>query len=249
MIDRDPQKNKKGTLPEFTPVPRLCQRHDGWTAERQRGFVEALADLGSVRAAAHAVNMTPESAYQLRRHPEAHEFRKAWEAALRCGIQRLEDIAMDRALHGVAVPIFHNGEQVGEHRRYNDRLLMFLLRNRAPKRFAADSWHKGDAATQSKVKRLRAEWQKEWEAEQNDPARIEEIRASIERKTEEMRQRVLRRRQEEFDQASEKTRELYLAWQKSNEADKQARERARLPAPLREARRRKSEEDQTGQEE
>jgi hypothetical protein len=29
-------------LPDFAPVP-LRYRHDGWTPERQRGFIEALA--------------------------------------------------------------------------------------------------------------------------------------------------------------------------------------------------------------
>src|SRR5690606_10043615 len=76
-------------------------RHDGWTPERQLGFIEALADTGSVKSAAHAVNMTPEGAYHLRRHPQAEEFRKAWEAALALGVQKIEDVAMDRALNGV----------------------------------------------------------------------------------------------------------------------------------------------------
>ena len=77
------------TLPAFAPVPRLRDRHDGWTPDRQHRFIDALADLGSVRAAAHAVNMTPEGAYLLRRHPDATEFRAAWEAALALGVQRL----------------------------------------------------------------------------------------------------------------------------------------------------------------
>ncbi len=63
-------KHSRGTLPAFTPVPRKCERHDGLTPERQLGFIEALADTGSVKSAAHAVNMAPEGVYQLRRHPE-----------------------------------------------------------------------------------------------------------------------------------------------------------------------------------
>ena len=105
MKDRTRQPAAKGTLPDFTPVPRQCNRHDGWTPQRQRGFIEALADTGSVKRAAHAVNMTPEGAYYLRRHPEAEEFRAAWAAALALGVQRLEDIAMDRALNGVESPV------------------------------------------------------------------------------------------------------------------------------------------------
>ena len=42
---------------------------------------------------------------------------------------------MDRALNGVEEPVYHRGELVGTRRVYNDRLLMFLLRNRAADRF------------------------------------------------------------------------------------------------------------------
>ena len=158
---------RRKALGAFTPVPRQTQRHDGWTPERQRGFIEALADTGSVRSAAHAVNMTPEGAYVLRRHPQGNSFRKAWEIALALGVQRLEDVAMDRALNGVEVPVYAYGTIVGTRVVYNDALLMFLLRNRAPDRFAADSLNGPDAATQSQLERLKREWRKEWEAEEN----------------------------------------------------------------------------------
>ena len=156
---------RRKSLAEFTPVPRQTTRHDGWTVERQRGFIAALADTGSVRAAAHAVNMTPEGAYLLRRHPEGAGFRKAWEVALGLGVQRLEDVAMDRALNGVDQPVYSYGKLVGTRRVTNDALLMFLLRNRAPHRFAADSLHTLDGATQSSLKRLKREWRAEWEQE------------------------------------------------------------------------------------
>ncbi|WP_254514622.1 hypothetical protein [Novosphingobium sp. G106] len=165
MIDHSRQKNKKGTIPAFTPVPRHYNRHDGWTPERQRGFIEALADTGSVKSAAHAVNMTPEGAYLLRRHEQAGEFRKAWDAALACGVQRLEDIAMDRALNGVEVPVYSYGKLIGTRRKYNDRLLMFLLRNRAPKRFGEGGAHKENAYTRQQLEKLKAEWRHEWETE------------------------------------------------------------------------------------
>lgn len=156
---------RRKALGAFTPVPRQTQRHDGWTPERQRGFIEALADTGSVRSAAHAVNMTPEGAYALRRHPQATSFGKAWEIALALGVQRLEDVAMDRALNGVEVPVYAYGQIVGTRVVFNDALLMFLLRNRAPKRFAADALNGPDAATQSRLERLKREWRKAWEAE------------------------------------------------------------------------------------
>jgi len=122
-------------VPAFAPVPRKCRRYDGWTAERQRAFIDALAELGSVKAAAARVNMAQEGAYALRRADHAEGFRAAWDAALAHGVQRLTDIAIDRAMHGVAVPVFHKGEQVGEKRWYNDRLLMFLLKHHLPAKY------------------------------------------------------------------------------------------------------------------
>lgn len=153
-------------LSEFTPVPRLCNRYDGWTPELQRDFIASLAETGSVRAAAHAVSMAPEGAYMLRRHPEAAEFRKAWETALALGVQRLEDVALDRALHGVEVPVYHFGAVVGTRQVFNDRLLMFILRNRSRDRFKADGKSRGvDAVDAQQLKKLKAQWRQEWESE------------------------------------------------------------------------------------
>ena len=161
----------KAPLPSFTPVPRLTTRHDGWTPERQLGFIEALADTGSVKAAAHRVNMTPEGAYLLRRHAQGATFRKAWEAALALGVQQLEDIAMERALYGCEVPVYSYGKLIGSRIVHNDRLLMFMLRNRAPTRFAADGRVTarrntiGNPEDANRLSRLKGQWRKEWQAE------------------------------------------------------------------------------------
>ena len=74
----------------FAPIPRRTQRHDGWTPERQRAFIEALADTGSVSRASAMVNMSSVGAYYLRRQPEAASFRTAWNAALDHGVQRMD---------------------------------------------------------------------------------------------------------------------------------------------------------------
>lgn len=225
----DKSRSPRNTLPAFTPVPRKCERHDGWTPERQRRFVEALADTGSVKAAAHAVNMTPEGAYLLRRHPEGRSFRKAWEAALALGVQRLEDVAMERALHGIEVPVYSYGKLVGTRRVFNDALLMFLLRNRAPHRFAADSLHNLDAATQSSLQRLKKEWRKEWEEEQRAERgkSSSEILDSINRKIDRVHQARLAR-------MSPETRRLYDALKAAEKADEERErhgDRPMLPGP------------------
>ena len=56
MRNRAPLKREERELAlEFTPVPRKY-RHNGWTPERRKAFVEALADTGSVTRAAALVN-------------------------------------------------------------------------------------------------------------------------------------------------------------------------------------------------
>lgn len=133
MKNRTPiPRDERPALPAFTPVPRQCLRHDGWTPERQRAFIEALADTGSVETAARMVNMSTEGAYALRRHPQAAGFAAAWEAALNMGWRRLKDEAFERALNGQLVPVFVGGKLMGYRRKKNDRLLMFILSHYGP---------------------------------------------------------------------------------------------------------------------
>ena len=120
----------------FAPIP-LKPRHDGWTAERQVAFIEALAECACVDDACKAVGMGRSSAYALRARPDAIAFRLAWDAALDHGVRALGDAALSRALHGVARPIFYKGEQVGERVYFDERLTMFILRYRDPTRYGA----------------------------------------------------------------------------------------------------------------
>lgn len=123
-------------VPSFTPVP-VRPRHDGWTMEKQTGFIEALAESGCVAHACQRVGMSPVSAYALRRRVDAQSFRLAWDFALDYAVQRLSDAALSRAIHGVAVPVFFQGEQIGERRYFDERLTRFLLRCRDPVRYGA----------------------------------------------------------------------------------------------------------------
>lgn len=129
MQNRVPKKRDvRPPLPDFAPVPRKY-RHDGWTPERQRAFIEALADTGCVTRAAGMVNMAQRNCYYLRRQPGAEGFSRAWAAALDFGQDRLKDIAFERAIEGELVPYFQNGKLVGFHRKHNNALLMFCIRH------------------------------------------------------------------------------------------------------------------------
>lgn len=122
------------TLPDpiaFTPVVR-APRHDGWTADRQRTFIAALAETGCVSEACAEVGITPRSAYRLREHPAAAAFRTAWGHAASMATARLSSIAFERAIHGSVERIYRNGELVEERRKPSDRLLMWLLSHHDP---------------------------------------------------------------------------------------------------------------------
>ena len=110
----------------FTPAP-TNGRHDGWTPERQRAFIDQLARIGVVTAAARAVGMSAKSAYLLRRRADAADFAAAWDAAQAEGRRHALSLAIERALHGTATPVFYRGRRIGERRTYHNRLLITAI--------------------------------------------------------------------------------------------------------------------------
>jgi hypothetical protein len=111
----------------FEPIPSATKRRDGWTPERQRGFITALAGIGMVEAAANSVGMSRKSAYDLldRAGPDSG-FAAAWAAAQQQGRGNAFLAAAERA-GGVEVPHFYRGVQCGTDRVYNDGLLLAAL--------------------------------------------------------------------------------------------------------------------------
>ena len=124
-------------------LPESRKRFAGWSAHRQRYFLEQLAETGSVHTACHAARLSARSAYSLRTRSPA--FAKAWDCALQLAVGRLSAIAFDRAIHGRIEQVFHEGRLVGERRVPNDRLLTWLLARLDPKRFALPWEQRGDA--------------------------------------------------------------------------------------------------------
>ena len=123
----------------WVPVRRRPRR-DGWTEEKQRRFIETLADTGVVGLAAKDVGMTRKSAYKLRRSAYAAAFARAWDAARHHAGGTLEDIAFERAIEGQEQNVFNEyGEVIATRHVHNDRLLMFLLRHLKPERYGRDA--------------------------------------------------------------------------------------------------------------
>jgi hypothetical protein len=103
-------------VPAFSPVP-LRGRGDGWTALRQAAFLGALAETGSVVAAARKVGMARETAYRLRGRAGAESFAAAWDkvtgAETASGRKVTSSDRLQRSLWGLLKPVMYGGRHVG----------------------------------------------------------------------------------------------------------------------------------------
>lgn len=112
---------------EAGPAARPKERHDGWSLDKQVGFLRALSATHSVTEAAQSVGMARQSAYRLRSRLKGQAFDLAWEVAFHHSYDVLAHAALERALNGVEVPVYYQGEKIDTYRRYDERLTVALL--------------------------------------------------------------------------------------------------------------------------
>jgi len=98
-----------------------------WTRAKQAAFLRALSATHSVSAAAKAVGLSRQAAYRLRSRLKGKAFELAWDVAFHHSYDNLAHAALERALNGVEVPVFFQGEQVGSYRKFDERLTVALL--------------------------------------------------------------------------------------------------------------------------
>jgi hypothetical protein len=136
-MDRSDSSGPGETAPPqliFAPGPARV-RHDGWTIERQRAFIAALAEGLHVGAAAARAGMSRKSAYALRARPGGETFAAAWAVAVaaasrrRCESRRPGE--WERGVEGLLRPIRYRGRITAWDRRYDGAALLRLLRRTA----------------------------------------------------------------------------------------------------------------------
>lgn len=107
-------------------TPR-AQRHDGWTPDRQRAFLEAVADGHSVEAAARSVGLSAASAYAFRRRAAGAAFALGWDGARLLARETVVDALTQRVIDGqeerMARP---DGSEIVRF-RYDNRLASAML--------------------------------------------------------------------------------------------------------------------------
>lgn len=113
-----------------TALPALAdraQRYDGWTPDRQRAFLEAIAEGHTVGSACALVGMAPSSAYALRRRAAGAGFALGWRAANLIAREKVADTLLARAIDGQVETVTRaDGETITRH-RYDNRLASTML--------------------------------------------------------------------------------------------------------------------------
>lgn len=148
----------------FAPYLHKRPRSNSITPDRQRQFVATLAATGIVTQAARSIGKSLEALYKLRARPGAEGFAAAWDEALRHGVARLEDCALERALS--SDPSSAGWDASG------NGLLCFLLRQRSVFKVDERDLRPGHPV----YDRLRAEWEAE-AARGADPPPLGEVAA------------------------------------------------------------------------
>ena len=124
------------SIPDFVSAPTR-KRNVGWTAERQRIFIERVALTGNVGEACALVGLSSSSFYRLCQKPGAEGFVRAWNAARVLAATRGSAIAWDRATRGRVERFYKDGELVMVRRIPSDYLLTWLLSRLDPVTFGS----------------------------------------------------------------------------------------------------------------
>ena len=108
-------------------TPRNRQRVDGWSPERQRGFLERIAEGATVDEATASVGLSPRAAYGLRRRASGAAFAHGWDAAKLVARAIVAEALFCRAMVGQIERITKADGDVIERHRFDNRLAMSLL--------------------------------------------------------------------------------------------------------------------------
>jgi hypothetical protein len=130
-----PTTNKAQNCKPAADYRTDAPREDGWTFERQATFLMALAETGLVSIACKVAEMSPASAYALRREARGVAFHLGWQAAHLLARDRLEDILLEAAITGVE-SVTTRIDKTTHRRVLNGNLSMAVL-NRLDARAAA----------------------------------------------------------------------------------------------------------------
>jgi hypothetical protein len=110
------------------PSPEQLAAKARKRAQTKRVFLKALGEHGTAAAACRIARIDRRTVHVWKKEDE--KFAEAWAEATEVACDVVEQSLVDRAVHGVAEPIFYKGRQVGERREYDTQAGMFFLKGR-----------------------------------------------------------------------------------------------------------------------
>lgn len=118
---------------QLAKAPKLSPRRPTIAQNRRRrkaqdAFLKAYETLGSINAAAEAVQIDKTTHYDWLERDASYPER--WEAAQEGLTETLERAAVERATVGTPRGVYYQGVRTGEERWFSDSLLIFLLKSR-----------------------------------------------------------------------------------------------------------------------
>jgi hypothetical protein len=96
-------------------------------------FFGAIAGGQTISAAANAAGYSRRSVYDRRSADKS--FQERWDDAVAVAIERMEAEADRRAIEGTLEPVFYQGVECGQVRRFSDTLLIFRLKALRPEMY------------------------------------------------------------------------------------------------------------------
>lgn len=106
---------------------------DGKRQHKKVAFLAAYSECGNITQAAEIADTARSNHYVwLNDDPD---YPAAFAEADKQAIDKLEQEARRRAVHGVEEPVFHKGEICGTVQKYSDTLLIFLMKGANPVKY------------------------------------------------------------------------------------------------------------------
>lgn len=103
------------------------------TLAKQNAFLKVFASLGVIGRSAEKAGIHRDS--HLRWLGEDPDYAKRFEIAQKEAVESLETEMIRRGRDGYLEPVFYQGEECGEIRKFSDTLLIFALKGLAPDRY------------------------------------------------------------------------------------------------------------------
>ncbi|HEY0112172.1 MAG TPA: hypothetical protein VGB59_03360 [Allosphingosinicella sp.] len=136
-------------------------RRDGFTPEKRKAFLAALAKYGTIADACRTARISTTSFYRLEKK-DPH-FRSLAEAARSMAGADIETLAWERGVTGIEEEVIHYGKVVGTRRKRSDAVFRMILQAAKPNKYGRMS--RGGETRKQIEKRVRKALREEVEKE------------------------------------------------------------------------------------